>query len=289
MTFQKIYLSFSVLIAALFGALSIPQMFPEVLSLDVFWRILLSLAPTILFGILFLLIYTYSLWIKAIKQFSDKLAYIMFLLLFHPFARIFYLITILISIVIVSKFNYLVIALSSIASIIIITSFKQFPLQDYKKNNKKELVFEDDFDNNKGWILNYWGTTNPSKTNRIENSMIIFEANEDELLHPKKEFGAYIDLKNGIHEGSIYEITCKVKSELGTTMKFQLWLHDNVIGNNSSMRTVKYPNALEIPDSNFKEIKLRFVATVTNGIRIHLHNKGGRGKILVDKVTVSRI
>lgn len=169
-----------------------------------------------------------------------------------------------------------------------------FPI--YRKLDKlfmfgrnKELIFKDDFNANQGWQLNYWGTTNPQKTNRIENSTIIFEANENELKNANKEFGAYYDLKNGIYEGYTYEVCCKVKSDPNTTMKFQLWLHDNVIGNRSSMRTKKMPEELETPSINFEEIKTRFVATATNGIRIHLHNKGGLGKIYVKEVAVYKV
>lgn len=156
-----------------------------------------------------------------------------------------------------------------------------------KKN--KELIFKDDFSTNQGWQLNYWGTTNPEKTNRIENSTMIFEAYEDELLNEKKEFGAYYDLKNGVYEGYTYEVTCKIKSDPGTTMKFQLWLHDNIVGNRSSMRTAKSPEELETPSNDFQEIKAKFVATVTNGVRIHLHNKGGLGKIYVKDIIVYKV
>ncbi len=170
------------------------------------------------------------------------------------------------------------------------SSLKQYPIQEYgfKKNNQK-LIFEDNFSSNNGWLLNYWGTTNPSKTARIENSTIVFEALENELLDNTKEYGAYIDLKDGISEGSKYLISCSVKSEPGTTMRFQLWIHDNVIGNNSSMRTGKDPQNLEIPGTSYEEKKVEFVATATNGIRIHLHNKGGVGRISVRQVSVIQI
>lgn len=154
---------------------------------------------------------------------------------------------------------------------------------------KKELIFKDDFNTNQGWQLNYWGTNNPEKTNRIENSTMIFEAREDELQNANKEFGACYDLKNGIYEGYTYKVCCKVKADPNTTMKFQLWLHDNVVGNRSSMRTEKSPKEMEIPSDEFKEIKTNFIATATNGIRIHLHNKGGLGKIYVKEVAVYKI
>jgi len=159
----------------------------------------------------------------------------------------------------------------------------------FMQGKNRELIFKDDFVVDQGWRLNYWGTTNPNKTNRIENSTMIFEASEDELQDENKEFGAYYDLKNGIYEGYTYEVCCKVKSDPNTTMKFQLWLHDNVIGNRSSMRTKKMPEELETPSLEFKEIKATFIATATNGIRIHLHNKGGLGKIYVKEVIVHKV
>jgi hypothetical protein len=117
--------------------------------------------------------------------------------------------------------------------------------------------------------------------------MIVFEAKEDELLSSKKEFGAYIDLRNGITEGFTYEISCKVKSEPNTTMGFQLWIHDTVGGNDAV--SVKEPIHFILPNLNNQVITLFYKANSTNAIRIHLHNKGGEGKISVDKLTVSKI
>lgn len=177
-----------------------------------------------------------------------------------------------------------------ILSLILFFPIYRFFDRFFLKARKKERIFEDDFlNNNNGWLLNYWGSTNPGKTNRIENSMMIFEANKNELFNQDGEFGAYFDLKNGIYEGLTYEVSCLVKSDPNTTMQFQLWLHDNVLGNNSSLRSKKYPVKFETPGTKFKEIKVKFVATATNGIRIHLHNKGGLGKIYVDKVSVMKI
>lgn len=83
------------------------------------------------------------------------------------------------------------------------------------------LIFEDKFESiGSGWFLNYWGSNNPSKTNRIENGAMIFEATESELQNDNKEFGAYYNLSNGIFEGNEYEVICKVKSDPGTTMRF---------------------------------------------------------------------
>ncbi len=277
----------TLLLSALFGAFALPGMFPEILEQTLLRRIVLCLLFPLSVILGLLVIFKYPKWIKHIKKVNDRLARILYLLIFHPFARVAYLTGILFAIIVVSRFNYWVFILSVVAELIFIWSLKLFPFREYKKkDNKKVIIFEDDFTDNKGWFLNYWGTTNPAKTNRIENSMIIFEATEDDLLHPSKEFGAYIDLRNNIKEGEVYEVSCSVKAELGTTMKFQLWVHDNIVGNKLSMRTEKYPIKLKTPSARFKEVKLRFVATSTNGMRIHLHNKGGKGRIFVKKVIV---
>lgn len=156
------------------------------------------------------------------------------------------------------------------------------------KKQRGEVVFEDDFINNQGWSLNYWGTTNPSKTNRIEHSTMIFEAKEEELLSQKKEFGAYIDLRNGIYDGLTYEVSCQVKSEPNTTMGFQLWVHDTIGGN--PVVSIREPSTFCLPSSqNYQTITLRYKANSTNAIRIHLSNKGGDGRILVDKLTVTKV
>jgi hypothetical protein len=56
--------------------------------------------------------------------------------------------------------------------------------------------------------------------------MMIFEADEAELTDQRKCFGAYYDVRTPIYVGFKYEIACEVQSIPGTTMQFQLWLHD---------------------------------------------------------------
>ena len=147
-----------------------------------------------------------------------------------------------------------------------------------------ETVFFDNFSKDIAWVLNYWGSTNPQKTNRIQNGNMIFEAIQGEWPNQNYENGAYIDLRNGIIEGLSYTIKCRVKSSIGSTMGFKLWLHD--IKGNNSMTT---PIAFETPPSdNYKEFSLIFKATETNGIRLHLHCKAGEGFIVVDSVKVIR-
>jgi hypothetical protein len=105
---------------------------------------------------------------------------------------------------------------------------------------KKELIFEEDFTNSVSWRLNHWGSHNPSKTNRIENHKMIFEATPEELQDPNKFFGANFDLRNGIYSGNTYEISCIVNSMKNATMKFQLWVHDTA-GGDSSVSQPKTP------------------------------------------------
>ncbi len=148
-----------------------------------------------------------------------------------------------------------------------------------------ETVFFDDFDkDNYAWIFNYWGSTNPQKTNRIQNGCMVFEANQNEWPNQNFQNGALIDLRNGIIEGLNYTVKCKVKSSLNSTMGFKLWLHD--IKENNSMTN---PIAFETPPSDdYKEYSLTFKATETNAIRIHLHCKAGVGFLEVDSVKVIR-
>jgi hypothetical protein len=148
-----------------------------------------------------------------------------------------------------------------------------------------EVVFFDDFDKaTYAWILNYWGSTNPEKTNRIQNGCMVFEANQNEWPSRHSENGAFLDLSNGIIEGLNYTIKCKVKSSLNSTMGFRLWVHD-VKGSS----TITNPIAFETPPSDdYKEYSLAFKATETNAIRVHLHCKAGAGFLMVDSVKVIR-
>lgn len=116
---------------------------------------------------------------------------------------------------------------------------------------KGEVVFEDKFEfGNRGWELNYWGSNNPEKTCRLENSSMIFEAKEQDLVDHRQEYGAYYDLTTGIYEGSNYEVSCWVKSAPETSMGFKLWVHD-VRGNNS----MKFPARFYTQEKILKKLK----------------------------------
>jgi len=152
------------------------------------------------------------------------------------------------------------------------------------KSKRTELIFEDTFASNLGWNLNYWGSTNPSKTNRIDNSQMIFEATPSEVTNKDGFFGAFFDLRNGIYQGNLYEVTCFVRSTANSTMGFQLWLHDTT--GNSSLLTPEKPLT---PPTSGQEVSLKWKATNSNAMRIHLHCKAGVGSIIVEKVAVYKI
>jgi len=143
-------------------------------------------------------------------------------------------------------------------------------------------VFFDDFDfSNKGWLLNYWGSNNPDKTCHYEDSVLVFEAESDDLTNERKEYGAYYDLVTGIYEKDKYEVSCMVRAEKGTTMGIRLWVHDTR-GHNE----IKYPANFYTPGESLEEIKVGFTGSTSQALRIHLHIKPGKGKIYVDSVTV---
>lgn len=168
--------------------------------------------------------------------------------------------------------------------IFVIVLFPVYRFIDKKwiQNLGRVTLFEDDFSSgNKGWNLNYWGSNNPNKTCRYENSALVFEATETDLTDSRKENGAFFDLRNGIYEGSKYDISCWVKSEGHTTMGFQLWLHDT-----TGRSDAKFPTHFYTPGTRLEEIKSSFIATSSQGLRIHLHTKAGSGKIIVHRVVV---
>lgn len=173
---------------------------------------------------------------------------------------------------------------------LIIFIFLLFPIYrliDKKILNKisQEIIFFDNFRNgNKGWQLNYWGSNNPNKTNRIENGSMIFEATNQDWNTQNNENGAYFDLKNGIYADNKYEISCKVRAKKSTNMQFILWLHDT-----SGNANIKYPSAFITPTEKSQIIKGQFIGTQTNALRIHLHNKAGNGEIIIEEIKVVKI
>lgn len=184
---------------------------------------------------------------------------------------------------VVIKINIFTIFLSVV--LLIIVFFSTYRFFDKWLLKKGEVVFEDNFEfGNKGWRLNYWGSNDPEKTCRLEHSSIIFEAEEKDLADPRREFGAYYDLTMGIYEGSKYEVSCWAKSTPETSMGFKLWVHDT-----KDQNEMIFPARFYTPGTNFEEIKLGFVGTSSQALRIHLHNKAGVGRIIIDKVKVTKV
>jgi len=159
-------------------------------------------------------------------------------------------------------------------------------LNIYNDNlKKKDLIWKENFNNLNHWILNFWGSKNSTKTNRIENSEMIFEAKPGEIENKNGLYGAYIDIKNGILNEKTYEIKCKVYSSPNTTMGFQLWVHDTEEGNTK----VTQPMFPKIPSISGETFKVRFTANHTNAMRIHLYCKVGMGQLHVTEVSVYEI
>jgi len=171
---------------------------------------------------------------------------------------------------------------------------KKFPdqLRRAKVENKSGIkiltkqLWKDQFIGHCEWILNYWNDSSfKSTTNRIENKKMIFEARPDQLENKNAEFGACIDIDQQIQEGNDYEIMVKVRSSPGSTMGFQLWVHD---GNNDSFGK-RSPLKFKTPKEYFETIRLIYTATTTNKIRIHLHCKGGNGLIEISEVRLTAL
>jgi len=148
-----------------------------------------------------------------------------------------------------------------------------------------EVIFVDTFSSKATyWALNYWGSRNPEKTNRIEKNQMIFEAQPNEWTwsgNPGQN-GALYDVRAGITRGLFYTVECLAMATPGTTMKFRLWLHDTE-GNNSVITEPETP-----PTDKPKKYSLRFKATETRAMRIHLHCFAGDGRIVVSEVKVTR-
>jgi hypothetical protein len=67
-------------------------------------------------------------------------------------------------------------------------------------------------------------------------------------------------------------------------MGFKLWVHDT-----RGQGEMKSPPNFYTPGEEYEEVKVGFIATKSQALRIHLHYKAGKGKIFVDKVGVVKI
>ncbi|MFT3911444.1 MAG: nucleotide-binding protein [Ferruginibacter sp.] len=153
------------------------------------------------------------------------------------------------------------------------------------KSTKRTLIWQDNFDNINHWKMNFWGSKNSIKTNRIENGEMIFEATSDEVENENGSYGAYIDLTSKIENEKTYEIRCKICSLANTTMGFQLWIHDGKDGKTKVIEPLFPKTPSIIPEI----IKVQFTATESNSMRIHLYCRCGLGMLKVSEVTVYQI
>lgn len=153
------------------------------------------------------------------------------------------------------------------------------------KRSRKTLVYLEDFDEYPtGWIIGYWHESNKSKFN-IDNSNLIFSGSPGEFINPRKQTGAYIDLSSNIYNKNKYLIRCRVKARRDTTARFQLWVHDI----DQPTQSKKEPSGGLSPHNRYQWIVMKYQATPTNKLRIHLHCFAGGGKIYIDKVEVYKV
>ena len=150
-----------------------------------------------------------------------------------------------------------------------------------------EVIFEDNFSTDTGWHLKYWENENQKDINyRIRNGMV-FKASPEDITNREGRYGAYRDFPNLSSEGA-YKLTAWVKSEKDSTMKFQLWLHNDVVGRGSSWTKREPANAFT-PSEKRQKISTNFTITQTRSLRVHLEATPGIGKIIVEKIRLEHI
>lgn len=154
----------------------------------------------------------------------------------------------------------------------------------------RPLVFEDDFlelPDGKGWSRNYWQPPNLKddlKTCRIVDSCFRLAGTPEQLTHPRGN-GAFKDLDVEMYQQ--YEVVCRVRSDPGTTCRFQLWLHD--ISEGGKEPSAREPDPPRTLSTEFEDIDLTYQTTGTGKLRIHLHYLAGDGVIFVDSVKVYHV
>jgi len=188
-----------------------------------------------------------------------------------------------------SIWNFLVLAITINPLVILIILIAFIPsyhfLNKWWINKQNSLVFKDLFDKqNLIWHLNYWGENGLTITK--EHAHLIFATNSQQL--GKGENGAFCDLHSGIYEGQTYKIECKVRSDGHCTMGFRLWVHGTDVLPGPGV-TIPEPPNFHLPPSHLETYSLRFIATASNAMRIHLHCLTGSGRILVKEVKVTRL
>ncbi|MCU0360753.1 MAG: toll/interleukin-1 receptor domain-containing protein [Bacteroidia bacterium] len=149
----------------------------------------------------------------------------------------------------------------------------------------EKQVWSDKFKGPGSWIFNYWTKAQPNENefNRVVGSNMFFKALAENI--GSNEYGACIDIP-GLISGGSYIVRCKVRASPGSTMAFQLWVHDGRTNKNAA----KSPLTLKTPAANYYEtVNLEFTVNETRAIRIHLHCKTGKGFIKVSEVVLLQI
>ncbi len=136
--------------------------------------------------------------------------------------------------------------------------------------------------------MNYWKGGKPDEFCNIENSCLRLSGTPVQLQRTDVpgQNGAYKDLLTNIQQGHTYGVRCRVRAAARTTARFRLWIHDIDTTGSDKFE----PNEEGVtPSIEFQEMTLRYGATQTNKLRIHLHYFAGQGIIYVDKVEVFEI
>jgi len=124
------------------------------------------------------------------------------------------------------------------------------------------------------WTINHWASNCAS----IVGGKMTFVG----TTAPKNTDGSYLDLIGMLEVGSVYEVTCFVKSDANTTGKFMLWCHDH-----SGSEGIK--TAFKIPPAKGEIVTLKFKAEKNKNIRIHLEYEPGQGRIEVSDVKIYKV
>ena len=152
---------------------------------------------------------------------------------------------------------------------------------------KGTIIFLEDFETRSPhrWIAPFWG--GPLQALSWLGDGLGISARpgvwQNNIQH--NENGAYIDIKHNIYEGFVYEVRCRVKSEINTTMGFRLCVHDTLDKNE-----IRFPaHGFRTPGLDLEDFSVRFKATSSNALRIQLHCRAGEGSILIKQVTVTNL
>ncbi len=98
---------------------------------------------------------------------------------------------------------------------------------------------------------------------------------------PKGTDGSNININEQLKIGKQYEVSCFVKSSVGTTGMFQLWCHDQTESGNSV--ATKY----KVPSQDGELIELIFQPKFNQNIRIHFQYTPGEGQIEISDVKIT--